>query len=248
MTKLKGDHETSDPRLDRLPEFDPKSREFPIRTMLTELLPLRSYTWRAGTNLDQGSEGACVGFSWAHELGAYPVAIPATNEFAREKIYRPAQLIDEWPGNDYEGTSVLAGAKIVKSLGFIEEYRWAFGVEDAVRAIGYGGPVVIGINWLDSMFDTRPSGLLDCSGNVAGGHAILARGVTLKSRLLGEKRGFPVVRLRNSWGPDWGYKGDCWLRMEDFERLLLDQGDCCVPISRHHAPVADVEAMEEEAA
>jgi hypothetical protein len=63
--------------------------------------------------LDQGKEGACVGFAWSHELAAYPVRVEVDDEFARSKIYAEAQKIDEWPGEAYHGTSVLAGAKVV---------------------------------------------------------------------------------------------------------------------------------------
>ena len=40
------------------------------------------------------------------------------NDFARG-IYKQAQTLDEWPGDDYEGTSVLAGAKAVQAEGYM---------------------------------------------------------------------------------------------------------------------------------
>lgn len=239
---------TSDPRLDRLVQFDERSRGYPIRSLLTEQLPLRSVAWRCDTWLDQDREGACVGFSWAHELAALPVAVPADMILA-QKIYRDAQKIDEFPGEAYEGTSVLAGAKIVQSLGYMDEYRWAFGVDDALRAVSYSGPVVIGVPWLASMMTPRPSGLLeiDRRGQVAGGHAILVRGLALRSRLPGEERGIPVIRLRNSWGREWGHDGDCFIKVDDFDWLLQQDGDCCVPMQRSGgpSPVTDAEAMAE---
>jgi hypothetical protein len=236
---------TEDPRLDRVPFFDTRSRGFPIRALLPDALPLRSFGWACPRWLDQGREGACVGFAWSHELAAYPVHVPTTDETARD-LYRQAQKVDEWPGEDYSGTSVLAGAKIVQDQGHMDEYRWAFGVEDALRAIGYFGPVVIGVNWYRSMFDPRPSGLLevDRTAQPAGGHAILVRGVALKAQLKGEPS-LPVVRLRNSWGRDWGRNGDCYLRIDDFEWLLDQGGECCIPVTRRHSPVADTEAMDD---
>ena len=99
-------------------------------------------------------------------------------------------------------------------------------------AISHEGPVVFGIPWLDSMFDARPSGLLDCSGSVMGGHAIMGRGLSLKPRLTGERLSEPVIRLHNSWGRSWGKDGDCFIRLSDLERLLEDDGECCVPVNR----------------
>lgn len=237
-TQLKGGRTTTDPRLDCLPQFDERSREYPIRALVSEQKPLRSRGWMCRTWLDQGQDGACVGFSWTHELAAAPIPIDEVDENFARGIYHDAQMIDEWPGTDYPGTSVLAGAKVISSRGYMSEYRWAFGVEDALRAIGYQGPVVVGIPWYDSMFEPRPSGLLEVSPD--GGddrHAILVRGVSLKARLKGEPGPMELVRLHNSWGKDWGpLDGSCYLRVDDFGRLLESKGECCVPVVREDGP------------
>jgi len=79
----------SERTFDRLPEFDERSRNFPIGLHLlvhygaeaAALVP-RSYTWSAGEVLDQGREGACVGFGWSGELLARPsVVAGVTNDF-----------------------------------------------------------------------------------------------------------------------------------------------------------------------
>jgi hypothetical protein len=80
------------------------------------------------------------------------------------------------------------------------------------------------------MYEPRPDGLLDCSGRQIGGHAICARGLRLHSRLDGVRE--PVVRLLNSWGSDWGLRGDCFIRVSDLARLQRSDGDCCVPLGR----------------
>lgn len=233
--KLRGGCETRDPRLDRLPQFDERSRGFPIAAAVPKTL--RGRTWPCSAYLDQGSEGACVGFAWAHELVAWPRVFRQDAASARW-WYHEAQKIDEWEGGSYpgaspayEGTSVLAGAKVVQSQGHMAEYRWAFSIDEVLRAISHEGPVVFGIPWRDSMFDTRPDGLLDCSGDLeAGGHAILGRGLLLKPRLAGVAE--PVVRLRNSWGRGWGVDGDAFIRVSDLEDLLRGWGECCVPLDR----------------
>jgi Papain family cysteine protease len=221
-----------DPRLDRLPEFDERSRLFAI----AEVVPveLRSKGWPCYAHLDQGREGACVGFGWSHELAASPATVRRlTDSYARD-VYKEAQRIDQWPGEDYSGTSVLAGAKVCLARGFMDEYRWAFSIDDVLRALSWEGPVVIGIDWMDSMFRPRPSGLLDVrSGSVAGGHCLTILGHSMKGRLRGEKpRPIHVVRLRNSWGSDWGRNSDCYMRVEDLEWLLDRDGEACVPVGR----------------
>ncbi len=229
IVKLKGGTITGDRRLDRIQQFDERSRSFPIRAVVPDAL--RSISWPCRPRLDQGKEGACVGFSWSHELAAYPVQAPNINNATAQYFYREAQKVDEWPGEAYSGTSVLAGAKVALWLDYIAEYRWAFSIDEAVRAISHAGPVVLGIPWKDTMYDPRPDGLLDCSGKVIGGHAILARGLRLRSRLAGVDE--PVVRFRQSWGADWGVnRGDCFVRVSDLGDLLKDGGDCCVPLGR----------------
>ena len=217
------------PSLGRLPQFDARSRAFPIRSLVAAKPP-RSYTWSCGVTIDQGMEGSCVGHAWAHELAARPRVIPGVgHDFAR-RVYFDAQRIDEWDGGAYpgaapfyEGTSVLAGAKVVKALGAMDEYRWAFGLSDLILAVGYAGPAVLGINWYEGMFDPDPSGLVRVSGDVAGGHAIVANGVSVKRRL---------VRLHNSWGPGWGVGGHAFIGWDDLERLLHEQGEACIPVGR----------------
>ena len=79
--KLKGGCQTDDLRLDRVPQFDERSRQYPIRTILRVQRP-RSFTWPCAVFLDQGQEGACTGFSTAHEIGAAPKVSVVTNELA----------------------------------------------------------------------------------------------------------------------------------------------------------------------
>jgi hypothetical protein len=114
--------------------------------------------------------------------------------------------------------------------GYISGYHWAFSIDEVLQAISRAGPVVFGVPWKDSMYEPRPDGLLDCSGKVIGGHAILGRGLRLRSRLKGVSE--PVVRLRNSWSASWGIKGDAFLRASDLEKLLAEGGETCLPLGR----------------
>lgn len=240
---LRGGHTTTDPRLDRVPQWDEKNEQYNEREIL-EMFAVpqtgpRSYGWRLLYWLNQGNDGACVGFSWTHELGAWPAPVVVTDEFAFG-VYHQAQTLDEWAGEAYEGTSVLAGAKAVHQRGYMDEYRWATSLDDLVLAVGYHGPAVIGVDWLDGMFQPRPSGLVEVTGNVAGGHAILIVGISLHPELKGEKISEPVFRLRNSWGRDWGHNGDCYVKLSDMPKLFGGGAniEACIPVVRDRQPVA----------
>lgn len=217
----------SDPRLGRYPDFDERSRDYPIRTMV-EGLPLRSYTWSKFVQLNQGPVGACVGFSIAHEINARPKPLPSTHQLAMD-IYMSAKLIDPWPGEAYEGTSVLAGIKDAARRGYFAEYRWAFGLNDLLLAVGYKGPAVIGINWYQGMMQPDAKGFIHPTGSSMGGHAILLNQVKVSEEW---------VFLPNSWG-NWGIPQTagqvphgCKLSFTDLERLLKEDGDAVIPTIR----------------
>jgi len=61
------------------------------------------------------------------------------------------------------------------------------------------GPLVVSTPWYRSWF--RPAaGVLPRPDTLVGGHAIVAYGWDVRG-----------LRLRNSWGSDWGVGGDCWM-------------------------------------
>ena len=209
--------------LGRIPQFDEKSRDFDIRAV-TPLGP-RSYTWACPANLDQKQTSECVAYSWSHELIAKPK--PKTLAWSPHDIYTQAQKIDEWPGEDYDGTSVLAGVKILQQMGYIGEYRWGFTSRDGITGVSRHGPGVIGITWRDDMWETDLNGYVHWSGSQAGGHAILVRGVSLTRQ---------AVLLHNSWGADWGGTtkgpGTAWFSFTDLDKALKDDGEFCIPTVR----------------
>lgn len=206
---------------DRIPRFDERSRQYPIRTLLPARKP-RSYTWGGAPHLDQGEEGACVGHGWAHEVAANPNGLPVTSKDAFA-IYKRAQQIDDWEGEEYSGTSVLAGAKAVAERGWMAEYRWAFTLDDALSSLAWAGPIVIGVNWYEGMTDPNSKGYLKPSGELLGGHCVMVKGLNVA---------YKRVIVHNSWGTSWGRRGDAYLSFTDFGRLQRESGEVCVPVKR----------------
>lgn len=207
----------------RLQEFDEQSRNYPIRAIIGIGAKPRSYTWRCLANLDQGNTPACVGFSITHEAIARPVEVKGLDSKTALALYKKAQQLDEWPGTNYEGTSVLGGMKAAVEKKWYTEYRWAFGEDDLALAVGYKGPVVLGINWYSGMMEPDFKGIIRPTGAAEGGHAILCNGINIKTGL---------YRLHNSWGTGWGINGDCFISRVDLAKLLKEEGEACVPIKR----------------
>lgn len=217
---LRNGESTEDPRLDRLVQFDERSREYPILALVDTRKP-RSYTWRCDVALDQGREGACTGFSRAHWIAGRPKERPADAKLAR-KIYKRAQQIDEWEGEDYSGSSVLAAVKAAAEMGYVKEYRWSFSLHDLAIGVSRHGPAVLGVNWYEGMYAPDHDGLIHVRGRRLGGHAILCNGVNVKAK---------TFTLHNSWGPDWGDgKGECEISWDDMDRLLHEDGEACFAV------------------
>jgi hypothetical protein len=231
------------------PRHDPKSRNYPIRALMPPGVTVyrTRAEWQPGPVLDQGSEGACVGFGWTQEALMSPVRVSVADMANRlwiggggnsvaAAIYHDARREDEWPGEEYEGTSVLAGAKVMSRLGYLREYRWCFGITDVVDTLILHGPVVLGINWLEGMYWPDMYGEVMPTGPVVGGHCIVASGYH-PAKLVHPSSGRParpMIQLTNSWGPDWGQNGQAWIEVGQLANLLDDGGEACVPVHRSY--------------
>jgi hypothetical protein len=143
----------------------------------------------------------------------------------------------------YEGTSVLAGAQVVKAAGYIHEYRWALTIEDLVTAVGYHGPAVIGVDWYEGMFATDADGFIHPTGRLMGGHCVCIVGV---KAVRGADGKLDPLRsyflIHNSWGAAWGIEdhdvgGRCKLTVAEM-LVLWPGGDFVIPIGRVKAVAA----------
>jgi len=206
--------------LDWKPRYDPRSLSYTIAKTEPNL-HVRNCIWRRDTWLDQGQEGACVGFSGAHVMSTTPKAIqPRYTQAGAEDLYHAAQRNDQWPGEDYEGSSVLGAMQALKAEKQISKYRWCTTLEEVQHAVSYLGPVQIGINWYQDMFTPDDKGFLHRSGKLAGGHAICVGGIDFRRE---------AVLLYNSWGKDWGVDGNAWLSFSDLEQLIKEDGEFAIP-------------------
>lgn len=206
-----------------------------MRAVMPLLAP-RTRTWRY-LQLDQGDQGACTGFAVTMEAAANPKPIfgdpirhhdaTLANGIARSVYYRARQL-DEWPGEDYEGSSVLGAMKAGVEHGWYSEYRWATGspemmADDVITAIGYHGPVIFGANWVQGM--NQPlNGVMHYDGRVLGGHAFVGSAYSVKR---------DAVFIPNSWGG----AGQGWLPRTELAKMLGDGGEACVPVNRRRPKV-----------
>lgn len=150
------------------------------------------------------------------------------------RLYAEATVVDEylpyqWPPAD-SGSSGLGVARALKARGLIDSYSHALDADALADAL-QDGPVLIGLPWFNAWFTPAADGFVDTvpywrTSGLAGGHEVCAIGLEEVAqypdgRVIPERT---VLRLRNSWGPDWGLDGDFFLRLSTYA-ALRDQID-----------------------
>jgi len=213
-------------KLGRVYKPDKRDGKFQMLSVLPKQTPgiTYKYWWSSGWWGDQGHTPHCVAFSWAHWLSAGPITqkksrIGGKSPFDTNQLYNDAQKLDIWPGENYDGTSVRAGAKVLQKAGYIKNYLWSWDLETTIHALLTSGPVVVGTWWYYDMFFPSKSGRISASGSKMGGHAYLLDGVNVKKKLF---------RIKNSWGRNWGKNGFAYISFDDMEKLIIDQGEVCL--------------------
>jgi C1A family cysteine protease len=169
----------------------------------------------------------CVAYAWEAWLRSHPVVNAHRPELAVNipGLYREAQSIDEWPGEDYDGTSVRAGAKALQRQGFITGYSWAYDVGTIFSHIIEKGPMVVGTVWTEDMFAADRHGYIWPTGNEVGGHAYLLIGANLERENPDGSTG--AFRIVNSWGENWEDGGRAWITSGSMQILMEHFGEAC---------------------
>jgi hypothetical protein len=240
-------------RLDWFPRFDPASLSYPMAAGPATELPTRGRLWTHGRVMDQGNEGACVGFGCAAEAIAEPVPVPGISARNARAWYRSAQRRDVWPGEAYDGTSVLAGCLEGRARGYYTGFVWAKRAEQLAAGIVDDGPAIIGVEWREGSYSTDELGVLRPSGDVVGGHCLCVIGfVCLDPEgpdrelwdaleeldlaeaavavLDGGEDGVFIVQ--NSWGPTFGKNGLCVVPLSVMRDWVRAGGEFAQPQGR----------------
>jgi hypothetical protein len=212
--------------LGRLVQKDARNANFPLPK---QAVPpdVRERFWWGSQVLDQGDTPQCVGYAGYGWLAGGPI----TNKppFSATDLYHWAQERDEWPGQDYDGSSTLGLMKALKEKGYISEYRWAFDAETLVSWILTKGPVLVGTNWYTDMFMPNIyNGFLEVDGQNVGGHEWRIVGAD-RDKMCPDKT-IGAVRMVNSWGYGCGDHGRAWVSFKDLDRLIKEDGEAVTAI------------------
>ncbi|MDX1811438.1 MAG: C1 family peptidase, partial [Gammaproteobacteria bacterium] len=227
------------PPLVNLPQEYPSSdfvrKHFPDYSRIHDLI------------LDQGKEGACTGFGLAAVVNflfwkdATTYKKNSVHKVSPRMLYHMARIYDEWPGEDYEGSSCRGGMKGWHRHGVCSDQKWAY--RDKIGRIRFLKPkegwqqdaaqrplgAYYRIN-KDSIADMQAAiyevGAIYVSANVHEGWYLDKKSKLPRIKYPSEEIGghaFAIVGynsegfiVQNSWGPDWGYYGFAVLSFEDW--------------------------------
>lgn len=186
----------------------------PAPTPAPDPAPAGENPWRDADQLDQGNTGHCVGFGWAQYGNTDPINDNFTDDDGH-KIYYECKVIDGEP-NAEDGSDVRSGAQAMVNRGRIATYVFAENMNDIKDWVDTRGPIVVGTDWMNDMFNPDAQGFVQPTGDVAGGHCYLLVGY-----------GDGVLTFQNSWGTSFGLNGYFKMKEADFATLMANRGEAC---------------------
>ncbi|MFN3544082.1 MAG: C1 family peptidase [Thiobacillus sp.] len=249
-------HRTFDARPDRIDlrdrVYQPRLVSLPPRWPQLESIDQHLPDYARALVLDQGEEGACTGFGLAAMINFLQwkqngYQTRGLRTVSPRMLYHLARLYDEWPGEDYEGSSCRGAMKGWHRHGVCSEALWPYrnsrgkiafippkaGWETDAASRPLGAYYRIDKRSLSDMQAAiYEVGAIYCSANVHKGWFLDKTDepviLTMQTKPVGA-HAFAIVGytedgfvVQNSWGPDWGYHGFALLAYEDWVRHGTD--------------------------
>jgi hypothetical protein len=243
--------------------YVPTLFEVPTRITLAEYQA--SYKSGKPPILNQGKEGACTGFGLAavaNFLLQRRKVVPDSNPVSARMFYEMARRYDEWPGENYSGSSARGAMKGWHKHGVCSGDAWAYSAnhsggtlthqraEDAAKR-PLGAYFRVNHKQLVAMHSALAEvGILFATASVHRGWGQISKEgvIPFTNEPLGghafaivgyDQRGFWI---QNSWGGTWGVGGFALITYEDW---LVNGTD--VWVARLGAPTMFVEPSTQTA-
>ncbi|HSH90309.1 MAG TPA: C1 family peptidase, partial [Ramlibacter sp.] len=214
--------------------FEPTLIEVPTH------IPLKAYRELKVPILDQGEEGACTGFGLAtvaNFLLTRRKVIPDARQVSPRMLYEMARRYDEWPGENYSGSSARGAMKGWQKHGVCLFDTWPYMLkakdpagltkERTSDALSRPLGAYLRVNHKDlvAMHSALAEvGILYATATVHDGWGEVDRkgNIPWPSKLSGG-HAFAIVAydsdgfwIQNSWGPDWGLGGFARVSYDDW--------------------------------
>lgn len=186
--------------------------------------------------LDQGQYGTCVGNGWSQWANTDPIDDKYTEGMGQSAknggpyaraVYYEATVIDgqpddpDAPNGGQQGSTVRSGAKAMQARTRLSAYAFASSIDEIKQFVQQSGPVVVGTDWTNDMFNPDANGYITPTGATEGGHCYL---------IVGDLESEGAFLFQNSWGSSWGLNGRFKMKYADFEKLLNSGGEACAAV------------------
>ncbi len=250
MPSIDHNNRTFDARPDRVdlrdrqyqPILKSLPQSYPDSNLIQEYLP----AYAKHFVLDQGSEGACTGFGLAAVINYLQwqkngYAVDDLVTISPRMLYHMARIYDEWPGEDYDGSSCRGAMKGWHRHGVCSKAYWPY--RNRAGRIAFVKPQQ---GWqqdaaakpLGAYYRLNKDSISDIQAAIFEVGAVYASAtvhegwfmdVTSQPELIPFSQkstgghAFAFVGytqdgfiIQNSWGPGWGYQGFALLGYEDW--------------------------------
>ncbi len=211
---------------------------------------LADYTRKHKLILNQGKEGACTGFGlaavinyllWKECLEAGKDGGKSVSRIARvspRMLYHMARIYDEWPGEDYEGSSCRGAMKGWHRHGICTEQFWPYKTKFVPPKEGWQQDAAQ--RPLGAYYRINKDSIADMQAAIREVGAIYVSASVHKGWFLGASSTLPMIPfmtevagghafaitgyttrgfiVQNSWGDGWGCLGFAILGYEDWIR------------------------------
>ena len=203
-----------------------------------------------GMILDQGQEGACTGFGLAACINflhwerwqAGKQQGPKPARVSTRMLYHMARLYDEWPGEDYDGSSCRGAMKGWHRHGVCDEALWPYRRQFTEPEKGWQQNAAL--RPLGAYYRINKDSIVDMQSAIQEVHAIFVSASVHEGWWLKRANSLPVIKMndqvtgghafalvgynaegfvvQNSWGPGWGYKGFAVMSYADWVKHGVD--------------------------
>ena len=221
----------------------PDIRDRYYEPALVQLAPLIDH--RGGRILDQETEGACTGFGLAAVINLLNMKRGQSFKASPRMLYEMAQKHDQWPGEDYEGSSCRGAIRGWKNMGVCSDDDWAFIVnkpselsidrakaarENPLVAYYRLRPNIVdyhaALNEVDALFVSARvhSGWFSPKKGTGHNLAIIQPDPTPAGGHAFAIVGYNTLGfiVQNSWGKNWGTKGFAIWSYSDWQTTVSD--------------------------
>lgn len=161
--------------------------------------------------LDQGNTGHCGGFGGCQWGNTLPVDDHYANSDGHA-LYYEAVSIGGAPGSE-DGVETRWVAQALQARSRLATYGFAKTTAEITDWLRTKGPVMVGTDWSNDMFNPDANGYVVPTGGVAGGHFY----VLLAHQPEEPQEAYMAV---NSWGSSWGLDGFFRITVAHFGTLL----------------------------